>query len=72
MRLCTTKSDAYEFARTLTQEAVVEAAMSRGTSDTRDDVINVSIVEFRDGVPGEAQCLYDGEEWALADLPAKD
>jgi hypothetical protein len=66
MGLFATKSEAYEFARRVTQEDVVKASHY---DDVRDDVLNVKVVEFVGGVPGEAQRLHD-EEWSWADLPA--
>jgi hypothetical protein len=68
MGLFATKSDAYEFARACTQEDVVEASYFDGRDD---DVINVSIVEFRGGAPGPEERIHD-DKWTWADLPDDD
>jgi hypothetical protein len=50
MRLCASRSDAYEFARSLTQEDVVEAAWTVCGVNV-SDVITLHVIEFYDGVP---------------------
>ena len=56
MRLCESKTDAYEYARSLTPDDVREAAgivCGVGVSD----VFTLCVVEFHDGVPLPAESV---------------